>query len=357
MAIIGSERRLIPVQQMLAGMNRAARSVVRVEVAYPASILPGDGKAFATGFALTPQLVMTAGHVFDRKPEGAAAPAAITARLLAENDPPVSLSLETDLELLGEPMQRLLGNRPVALLRVQGDYRFDHLPISRAQPATGDAVYIVQYDSSSTLSLSSGRIVPAADEKLGDGFVSYDADTEPGGGGAPVFNRDWEVMALHVLGQANLANSGVARHVLLEALSGSRWWREIAEVQGFADVSKERQAETLPVDDGPTPSPLQAWQVRAALTPMIDPETLTADRREWLQQRCDVLDYLTDDGEDAERWAMRIEERHAVVAAAGSLDALKRCYSQGADDESANEAASPVDAVVRRILDGPPLRT
>ena len=31
-----------------------------------------------------------------------------------------------------------------------------------------------------------------------DGNLRYDADTEPGSGGAPVLNADWEVVGMHV---------------------------------------------------------------------------------------------------------------------------------------------------------------
>ncbi len=67
-----------------------------------------------------------------------------------------------------------------------------------AKPVVGDPVNIIQHPNG-----NSKQIALTANEVLSiwEPYVFYNADTEPGSSGSPVFNQDWQVIALHHAGK------------------------------------------------------------------------------------------------------------------------------------------------------------
>ncbi len=72
---------------------------------------------------------------------------------------------------------------------------------------TGMPVNIIQHPGGGPrkFAVSNNRLV----DLLPSGFLHYEADTEPGSSGSPVFNRDWELLALHHSGVPELRDGKV----------------------------------------------------------------------------------------------------------------------------------------------------
>ena len=107
------------------------------------------------------------------------------------------------------------------LERDPGDY--PRLGLAPKRPvAKNDRVAIVQHPGGSPkmIGLHQNLVV-----QVGDPYVNYLTDTEPGSSGAPVFNEDWELVALHhaardvdVGGKRVFTNEGVRIDRVREAL-------------------------------------------------------------------------------------------------------------------------------------------
>jgi len=61
---------------------------------------------------------------------------------------------------------------------------------------TGEPVFIIQHPNgeSKKISLLNNKMMIRNEQSS---YLYYEADTEPGSSGSPVFNRQWEVVALH----------------------------------------------------------------------------------------------------------------------------------------------------------------
>ena len=101
-------------------------------------------------------------------------------------------------------------------------------PLAVALPvADQDRVYVIGHPQGGTLSISiqDNRVVDVKAPKL-----HYRAPTEPGSSGSPVFNQDWELVALHHAGSKEMrslsgegvreANEGIWISAIIEALRG-----------------------------------------------------------------------------------------------------------------------------------------
>jgi endonuclease G len=176
----------------LAGGEQAARAVGRVNVRDQQGRIRGYG----TGSLVAPRLLLTNHHVL---------PDAVTAAASA---------IEFDYEdgLNGQPLQsKVIPFDPdsffiadeqfdFALVAVAADeqalaaYGFNRLIPVEGKAIAGDFVTIVQHPrgEKKQVALRDNRVVDVFDL-----FVHYEADTEPGSSGSPVFNDQWELVALH----------------------------------------------------------------------------------------------------------------------------------------------------------------
>jgi endonuclease G, mitochondrial len=181
----------VDVRYLEAG-TRAARAVGRVDIRDQAGRVTG----FGTGSLVTPRLLLTNHHV------------------LPDEDTAASSQIEFNFEdgVDGQPLQpRLFGLDPAtffvadeeldfALVAVQGGPeelgQFGFNPTIRAEgkAIAGDFVTIIQHPEGQKkqVALRDNRIVDVFDQ-----FLHYAADTEPGSSGSPVFNDQWELVALH----------------------------------------------------------------------------------------------------------------------------------------------------------------
>ena len=186
--IIGTED-FVEIRYLEAG-ERAARAVGRIDIRDDRGRLAGYG----TGSLISPRLLMTNHHVL---------PDAGTARTSA-----VEFNYQDGVD--GRPLQAILLDLDpgtffvndeefdFAVVAVKGDTSpFGSNPLieMEGKAVAGDFVTIVQHPrgEKKQVALRDNRIVDVLD----NGFLHYEADTEPGSSGSPVFNDEWELVALH----------------------------------------------------------------------------------------------------------------------------------------------------------------
>lgn len=181
--------------------RRSADAVCRIK-------LPMEGgHAYGTGFLISPRLLMTNNHVLASAAEAAQAEAefgyehdldGVLADPVGFNLDPHTLfitSAELDVTLVavaalaesGRPLDRYgwLPLIPMTGKVVDGEW------VSIIQHPNGDPKQIAIHASQVLKTAASG---PGGDRS---NFLHYSTDTEPGSSGSPVFNDQWQVVALH----------------------------------------------------------------------------------------------------------------------------------------------------------------
>ena len=204
---------LLPINYLLAGYAQS-RAVGRIRY-----FDKRDRRtAFATGFMVSPELMMTNHHVFP------VSNAAEFAALMDEAT--IEFGYEYDLQgKLGKPVVHALDPEAflytskeldLALVAVQ-PYDLSRLRILRDQgylilngklgkAGTGDYATIIQHPDGKEkqIALRNNEII---DNDLPDVLI-YKSDTAQGSSGAPVFNNEWQVIALHSSGVAKTNAAG-----------------------------------------------------------------------------------------------------------------------------------------------------
>ncbi|WP_328740771.1 endonuclease [Streptomyces erythrochromogenes] len=198
----------------LEGGFLAARSIGRITVRSPGSSHHG------TGFLVSPSLLMTNNHVLGSAEEAAAGVIEFNFQAGLDGQPLVPVVFQLD------PQSFFITHRDLdfTVVAVSGRSRdgqplaaFGRLPLKEAQgkAVIGELVNIIQHPNGEPkqLALRDNQIVDVLDD-----FVHYSADTARGSSGAPVFNDQWEVVALHHAGAPRKDRDG---NVL--AVDGTRW--------------------------------------------------------------------------------------------------------------------------------------
>ncbi|WP_328792220.1 endonuclease [Streptomyces sp. NBC_00273] len=204
----------------LEGGFLAARSVGRITVRSPGSSHQG------TGFLVSPSLLMTNNHVLGSAEEAAAGVIEFNFQAGLDGQPLVPVGFQLD------PQSFFVTHRDLDFTVVAVSDRsrdgqplaaFGRLPLKEAQgkAVIGELVNIIQHPNGEPkqLALRDNQIVDVLDD-----FVHYSADTAHGSSGAPVFNDQWEVVALHHAGAPRKDRDG---NVL--AVDGTRWLPSMGE--------------------------------------------------------------------------------------------------------------------------------
>ncbi|GHG94113.1 endonuclease [Streptomyces rubradiris] len=177
----------------LEGGYLAARSVGRISVRAP------EGGHHGTGFLVSPSLLLTNNHVLRSPEEAGHAVVEFDFQAGLDGHPlvPVTFRIDphgffaTDRELDFTVVAVAEHNQEGARLA-----DFGWLPLDGAQGKAilGEFVNIIQHPNGEPkqLALRENQIVDLLDR-----FVHYVTDTAPGSSGSPVFNDQWEVVALH----------------------------------------------------------------------------------------------------------------------------------------------------------------
>ena len=186
--IVGTED-FLGVAYLAAGV-RAARAVGRV-------VIREDGQiaGFGTGSLVSPSLFLTNHHVLPSADvaEGSSVEFSFEDGLDGQPLTPVVVDLDPGRFFLADE------DLDFALVAIGAspelaDFGFNRLHEDEGDAAVGRFVTIVQHPGGEKkqIALRENRIVDVL-----DAFLHYEADTEPGSSGSPVFDDGWEVVALH----------------------------------------------------------------------------------------------------------------------------------------------------------------
>ena len=278
-AIIGGND-LLPIWFLDRGAE-LRRTVARIKV------VTSDGaESFGTGFLIGPGILLTNRHVLDQSDLGKDSLHTIVASAVVEFDVevvpkqtptgqlrfssqrPVAFSLAPETLLLTDAWDQL-DYVLIALERKSMDgqhdiseYGYNRLAADLGKTVTGEPVFIIQHPNgeSKKISLLNNRMM-IRDEN--SSYLYYEADTEPGSSGSPVFNRQWEVVALHH--SVEFARDSQDR---ILARDGSVWRSEMGaaaiktmnfnEGVRISRILKQLEAKRESMSPGPTQPPLES---------------------------------------------------------------------------------------------------
>ncbi|WUN89346.1 serine protease [Streptomyces bobili] len=176
---------------------RAARTVARISVRENVRELP-----LGTGFLVSPRLLMTNHHVLTDAETARQCFVEFDAQVTVDNTPQTPTRLELDPEGFFVADQRL----DFALVLVAASpeqpppgktFGWNRLSAQPGKLVIGEPVNIVGHPRGrlKEIALRDNRIQVRLDD-----FLQYTTDTEPGNSGSPVFNDQWEIVALHHTG-------------------------------------------------------------------------------------------------------------------------------------------------------------
>ncbi len=173
---------------------RAARTIARISVRENGRELP-----IGTGFLVSPNLLMTNHHVLTDTDTARQCFVEFDAQVTVDNTPQSATRLELDPDGFFVADARL----DFALVLVAGGpdqrppgetFGWNRLSAQLGKLVIGEPVNVIGHPM--------GRLkeIAVRDNMLQvrlDDFLQYRTDTEPGNSGSPVFNDQWEVVALH----------------------------------------------------------------------------------------------------------------------------------------------------------------
>lgn len=215
--IMSAVSTLRPISFLQRGLE-VSRSVARVMLA--------DGSR-GSGFLIKDNLLITNNHVLPSKTAAQGATVEFNYQktvqgLDAEVDP-YQLAPEEGFVTSDEEEN---GGDDWTAVRVQGNpnNKWGALPLNRANPQVKDEVIIIQHPGggSKQIALSHNVVVFANNQRL-----QYLTDTLEGSSGSPVFNTEWQIVALHHKGgwlrepsskQSVYRNQGVHINVVIDGL-------------------------------------------------------------------------------------------------------------------------------------------
>ncbi len=181
----------VDIRYLEAG-TAAARAVCRIRIGDEAGGVIGHG----TGSLVSPRLLLTNHHVLESAEVARSSVAEFNYQDGLNGQPlePRRFDLDPDSFFVADR------ERDFALVALRASaeelqpFGFNPLIAAEGKAIIGEFVTIVQHPrgEKKQVSLRENRIVDVP-----EAFMHYEADTEPGSSGSPVFNNQWEVVALH----------------------------------------------------------------------------------------------------------------------------------------------------------------
>lgn len=273
--IIGSSD-LMPISFLTIGRLRA-RSVGRVHIKDAA----GHRLGYGTGFMVSPRLLLTNNHVLESA--GDAAHCAVEfdfeADLAGATRQTVLFPLDPGAFFLTD--QRLdfsLVAVAPAFGREPREWGWLALPVQGGLIVKGEYASIVQHPNGEAkqLALRENRVIDLLDD-----FAHYHTDTAPGSSGSPVFNDQWELVALHHSGVPDRFpngdiksvdnkkwEQGMGDHRIKWVANEGVFGRSIATfVKNATTLSEEQKRLRDALFDGPSPLSEASTPVTPARSP------------------------------------------------------------------------------------------
>jgi endonuclease G len=298
--------RIIDASNDLQGVNflprggRAARTVARISYDRRGRLV-----AAGTGSLVAPRLLLTNNHVLPDLATAEQAVAEFNCEMDLDNLTGTIAAYRLDPQTLFLTDEHL----DYTLVAVQGgpdgrwpgeEFGWNRLVAQQGKIATGEPVNVVGHPM--------GRLKECAIRRnslltLLDDFIHYATDTEPGNSGSPVFNDQWEIVALHHSGVPRtdddgnwlkpdgsrwrpadgddaidwIANEGARVSVLLRHLAG----RPVSDAQ--REVLAELGPQALPA--GPAVAPAAVAPAAEIETPARPAEVAASEARVGLTGR------------------------------------------------------------------------
>ena len=327
--ILRDRPHLVPAADFAEGLQRVLRGVARLDL--PARFGSSIG-SMVTGWLITDTLVVSVEFAVSPEEEirclfSVGPTKHVWADLLSDQPKTTDRSLPT-LFRLRQPMEGRA------------------LTLGFESARADDPVCLLHHaQGRPELALSMGRLVAAEPP-----WLRYDADTEAGSSGGPVFDSGWGVIGMHTQrghasdpsGPRPSFNQGLSLSAILDALRLSPEWGEIAEHHRLANVTAARIGLEIVPESSPAPAPTPSADdalLKAAVRWNFDPGSFSTADAERLKPL--VID------SKAERWTLRGPDRQRLLTSAGSLEVLRE--ARGTD-----ESDYPGQRVIDRILQGPP---
>jgi endonuclease G, mitochondrial len=237
----------------------AARAVGRILIKDNRGRLIGYG----TGSMISPTLMLTNHHVLDN-PQTAA-----TSQVEFDYQDGIDGKL-LDVSTFGfDPDRFFLADEELdfAIVAVRAGlgeltkFGFNRLIESQGKALVGEFVTIVQHPrgEKKQVALRENRIIDGPEK-----YVHYSADTEPGSSGSPVFNDQWEVIALHHASVrvpqhtefGGVLNEGIRVQSILETVQNSRLTpeqRALADAILHPPAPERTPSAASPIHNGHSP--------------------------------------------------------------------------------------------------------
>lgn len=154
----------------------------------------GRVASFGTGFMVSPRLLLTNNHVLEREEQASSSQIEFNYELSISGDrePTMLVTFSPDTFFLTN--QGLDYTLVAVQPREPGTYGWLRLIEEEGKVINGEYVNIIQHPNGEPkqLALRENQLVDVLEN-----FLHYRTDTAPGSSGSPVFNDEWEVIALH----------------------------------------------------------------------------------------------------------------------------------------------------------------
>ena len=187
--VVGTED-FLAVGYLAAGV-RAASAVGRVVIREA-----GQTAGFGTGSLVSPSLLLTNHHVLPSAAVAERSSVEFSFEDGVDGQPltPETVNFDPDRFFLADEDLDFALVAVSATPQELADFGFNRLHEDEGDATIGRFVTIVQHPrgKKKQIALRENRIVDVLDS-----FLHYEADTEPGSSGSPVFDDGWEVLALH----------------------------------------------------------------------------------------------------------------------------------------------------------------
>lgn len=206
----GRERQVVEGQQTLLDVVFLERGVQRAKAVCRLTVRGRRASFYGTGFRIAERTILTNHHVLHDWDDDDSAATAVQAQFGYEMD--LHGKLRDDIVTASGDITTIRGERDHDFAVVDlAEPLPASIPIlaldSGATVALDDRVYIVQHPNGLPKKIGMlHNLVRYADADI----VQYWTDTEPGSSGAPVFDDNWHVVALHHMSVDAPAGDGVA---------------------------------------------------------------------------------------------------------------------------------------------------
>ena len=222
-------------------MMQAERAVCRVEI---------QGYAVGTGFLVSPNLVLTCNHVREGLPSFDDNPSSVRMSFGFLGDSVVSCK-QYSLHFQWHVCSSSTDNMDFCLCRLADnaglDNMADHVDNSKrgwiklreVKAIQGQNLFILQHPFGGPLRFASGTFLQQTDH-----WVDYRVNTEAGSSGSPVFDNQWQCIALHSRSLVGDANRGILIAKIFQSFPESVK-AELNTVEDLLTVEKLQRSEKM----------------------------------------------------------------------------------------------------------------